>query len=196
MFSLPLCHWSSQLFDLRTPSSTDVPVLLLNQPHPNIPFRRNKQSKKKVRRKEGRDVNSNNNNKIITNFPEFFEFITNTAPQVSNSIYRQNFMEIILLNIIIFPVEDILGSEAQWSRRRPSAQMCQVRVSVKPFFFVVYILSFYFCFVFNHIFPLGLFSFQFLLLAHYSLARSFGINNCVCIAYQDMNHLERYKTLK
>ena len=110
MFSLPLCHWSSQLFDLRTPSSTDVPVLLLNQPHPNIPFRRNKQSKKKVRRKGGRDVNSNNNNKIITNFPEFFEFITNTAPQVSNSIYRQNFMEIILLNIIIFPVEDILAA--------------------------------------------------------------------------------------
>ena len=30
--NLPLCHWSSQLFDLRTPSSTDVPVLLLNQP--------------------------------------------------------------------------------------------------------------------------------------------------------------------
>ena len=29
---LPLCHWSSQLFDLRAPSSTDVPVLLLNQP--------------------------------------------------------------------------------------------------------------------------------------------------------------------
>ena len=125
-----LCHWSSQLFDLRTPSSTDVPVLLLNQPHPNIPFRRNKQSKKKVRRKGGRDVNSNKNKKIITNFPEFFEFITNTAPQVSNSIYRQNFMEIILLNIIIFPVEDILGSVAQWSRRRPSARMCQVRFSV------------------------------------------------------------------
>ena len=30
--NLPLCHWSSQLFDLREPSSTDVPVLLLNQP--------------------------------------------------------------------------------------------------------------------------------------------------------------------
>ena len=105
-----LCHWSSQLFDLRTPSSTDVPVLLLNQPHPKIPFGRNKQSKKKVRRKGGRDVNSNKNKKIITNFPEFFEFITNTAPQVSNSIYRQNFMEIILLNIIIFPVEDILAA--------------------------------------------------------------------------------------
>ena len=29
---MPLCHWSSQLFDLRTLSSTDVPVLLLNQP--------------------------------------------------------------------------------------------------------------------------------------------------------------------
>ena len=27
-----LCHWSSQLFDLRAPSSTDVPFLLLNQP--------------------------------------------------------------------------------------------------------------------------------------------------------------------
>ena len=32
MLNLPLCHWSSQLFDLRAPSSTDVPVLLLNQP--------------------------------------------------------------------------------------------------------------------------------------------------------------------
>ena len=29
--NLPLCHWWSQLFDLRAPSSTDVPVLLLNQ---------------------------------------------------------------------------------------------------------------------------------------------------------------------
>ena len=28
-----LCHWSRQLFDLRTPSSTDLPVLLLNQPN-------------------------------------------------------------------------------------------------------------------------------------------------------------------
>ena len=32
MPNLPLCHWSSQLFDLRAPLSTDVPVLLLNQP--------------------------------------------------------------------------------------------------------------------------------------------------------------------
>ena len=30
--NLPLCHWSSQLFDLRAPSSNDVPVLLLNRP--------------------------------------------------------------------------------------------------------------------------------------------------------------------
>ena len=30
--SLPLCHWSSQLFDLRVLPSTDVPVLLINQP--------------------------------------------------------------------------------------------------------------------------------------------------------------------
>ena len=28
----PLTHWSSQLFDLPAPSSTDVPFLLLNQP--------------------------------------------------------------------------------------------------------------------------------------------------------------------
>ena len=32
MLHLPLCHWASQLFDLRAPWSTDVPVLLLNQP--------------------------------------------------------------------------------------------------------------------------------------------------------------------
>ena len=31
MLNLPLCHWSSQLFDMRAPLSTDVPVLLLNQ---------------------------------------------------------------------------------------------------------------------------------------------------------------------
>ena len=31
MLNLSLCHWSSQLFDLRVPSSTDVPALLLNQ---------------------------------------------------------------------------------------------------------------------------------------------------------------------
>ena len=35
MPNLPLCHWSSQLFDLRAPLSTDVPVLLLNQPSIN-----------------------------------------------------------------------------------------------------------------------------------------------------------------
>ena len=29
---LSLCHWSSQLLDLRAPSSTDAPVRLLNQP--------------------------------------------------------------------------------------------------------------------------------------------------------------------
>ena len=29
--NLLLCHWSSQLFDLRTLSPTDAPVLLLNQ---------------------------------------------------------------------------------------------------------------------------------------------------------------------
>ena len=32
MRNLQLCHWSSQLFDLRAQSSTDVPALLLNQP--------------------------------------------------------------------------------------------------------------------------------------------------------------------
>ena len=32
MPTFPLCHWSSHLFDLRAPSSTDVGVLLLNQP--------------------------------------------------------------------------------------------------------------------------------------------------------------------
>ena len=32
MPNLPLCHWSSKLIDLRAPLSTDVPVLLLNQP--------------------------------------------------------------------------------------------------------------------------------------------------------------------
>ena len=37
MYNLPLRHWSSQLFDLRAPSSTDVPVLLLNQRWPGKP---------------------------------------------------------------------------------------------------------------------------------------------------------------
>ena len=32
MPNLPLCHWPSQLFDLRAQSSTEVLVLLLNQP--------------------------------------------------------------------------------------------------------------------------------------------------------------------
>ena len=32
MRNLLLCHWSSQLFDLRAQSSTDVPILFLNQP--------------------------------------------------------------------------------------------------------------------------------------------------------------------
>ena len=31
--NLPLCHWSSQLFNLHVLSSTDFPVLLLNQPN-------------------------------------------------------------------------------------------------------------------------------------------------------------------
>ena len=34
--NLPLCDWSSQLFDLRAPSSTVFPVLLLNQPNIRI----------------------------------------------------------------------------------------------------------------------------------------------------------------
>ena len=29
VLNLPLCHWSSQLFDLRVPSSTDVPALVI-----------------------------------------------------------------------------------------------------------------------------------------------------------------------
>ena len=33
MPNLPLCHWSSQSFNLHAPSSTNVPVLLLNQPN-------------------------------------------------------------------------------------------------------------------------------------------------------------------
>ena len=33
MLNLQLCHWWSQLFDLHAPSSTDVAVLLLNQPN-------------------------------------------------------------------------------------------------------------------------------------------------------------------
>ena len=33
VLNLLLCHWSSQLFDLRPSSSNDVPVLLLNQPN-------------------------------------------------------------------------------------------------------------------------------------------------------------------
>ena len=32
MPNLSLCHWSSQLFNLRAPSSTDVFVLFLNLP--------------------------------------------------------------------------------------------------------------------------------------------------------------------
>ena len=32
VLSLLLRHWSSRLFDFHAPSSTDVPVLLLNQP--------------------------------------------------------------------------------------------------------------------------------------------------------------------
>ena len=36
--NLPLCDWSSQLVDLRAQSSTDVPVLLLNQPIDNYSY--------------------------------------------------------------------------------------------------------------------------------------------------------------
>ena len=35
--NLQLCYWSSQSFDLRAPSSTDVLVLLLNQPDLYLP---------------------------------------------------------------------------------------------------------------------------------------------------------------
>ena len=31
MPNLPVCHWSSQLFNFRAPSSSDVPILLLHQ---------------------------------------------------------------------------------------------------------------------------------------------------------------------
>ena len=44
------------------------------------------------------------------------------------------------LNIIIFPVNVILGSVAQWSRNRLSVQMVQVRFSAK----LVFSLKIYF----------------------------------------------------
>ena len=46
------------------------------------------------------------------------------------------------LNIIIFPVDVILGSVAQWSRNRFSVQMAQVRFSSKLFFSLLYIYCF------------------------------------------------------
>ena len=51
------------------------------------------------------------------------------------------------LNIIIIPLNVLLGSVAQWSRSRPSVKMVHVRL-----------FRFVYVFVFNHIFLLGLFS--------------------------------------
>ena len=50
----------------------------------------------------------------------------NTAPPASNSVYWQNFTEILLYDMIIFLLKLILGSVAQWSRSRPSVKMDQV----------------------------------------------------------------------
>ena len=58
------------------------------------------------------------------------------------------------LNIIISPVNVILGSLAQWSRNRLSVQIVQVRFSAKLFFSLLYNIFFRFVVVFNHIFPL------------------------------------------
>ena len=44
-----MANWSSQLFDLRAPSSTDVPVLLLNQPFCS-PARPQQRSQKSLRK--------------------------------------------------------------------------------------------------------------------------------------------------
>ena len=44
-----MANWSSQLFDLRAPSSTDVPVLLLNQPI-SWPARPQQRSQKSLRK--------------------------------------------------------------------------------------------------------------------------------------------------
>ena len=63
------------------------------------------------------------------------------------------------LNIIIIPLNVLLGSVAQWSRSRPSVKMVHVRL-----------FRFVYVFVFNHIFPLACFP-LFLLLVHYSLSR-------------------------
>ena len=61
------------------------------------------------------------------------------------------------LNIIIIPLNVLLGSVAQWSRSRPSVKMVHVRL-------------FRFVYVFNHIFPLACFP-LFLLLVHHSLPK-------------------------
>ena len=35
-FAAPECYWSGQLFELHVPLSTDIPILLLNQPSINF----------------------------------------------------------------------------------------------------------------------------------------------------------------
>ena len=56
------------------------------------------------------------------------------------------------LNIIILPLNVILGSVAQWSRNRLSVQMVQVQFSAKLVFSLLYIY-FFVLFLFLIIFP-------------------------------------------
>ena len=98
-----------------------------------------------------------------------FEFIINTAlpaQKASPAEYHGN----STLNIIIIPLNVLLGSVAQWSRSRPSVKMVHVLLSAKLFYLCCIIFfRFFFVFVFNHIFPLACFP-LFLLLFNYSLS--------------------------
>ena len=76
------------------------------------------------------------------------------------------------LNIIIFPLNVLLGSVAQWSRSRRSVKMVHVRLLAKLLFLCCIFLFFVLIlFLFSIIFFSLACFLLFLLLVHYSLSR-------------------------
>ena len=91
MPNLPLCHWSSQLFDLRAPSSTDVPVLLLNQPIIILQMEKVEEDlarSKNLREKQAKEFSRQLDDLKIKHEKEVHFFVCQFCPEVVKNIHR------------------------------------------------------------------------------------------------------------
>ena len=75
MPNVQLCHWSSQLFDFCMLLSTDVPVLLLNQPINKLGTPLGKCGLKKKQRAEKFSPHSQGLKKVLSGSPRQVNFL-------------------------------------------------------------------------------------------------------------------------